>query len=170
MAANKMPDIEILKSRFYICEENKLRHKTSIGGVKIGSEVGHKTNAGYRRFLLNGVKYQNHRVIWFMRNGIDPIKYEIDHINGDKSDDSEENHRISSRAENGRNRKLNSNNALGIKGVYWCNRDKKFKSFIKVDGKKINLGSYDDSESASKAYKAAALKYFGEFVRSYDNE
>ena len=51
MAANKMPDIENLESRFYICEENKLRHKTSIGGVKIGSEVGQKqTNADIEDF------------------------------------------------------------------------------------------------------------------------
>lgn len=166
----KLPDFDDLNERFYICDQNKLRHKKSLGGVIIGSEAGSLGSNGYRRIALGGKKYSNHRVIYFMRTGVDPMEMEVDHINGNKIDDSPENHRLTSRKQNGRNRALNKNNKLGVKGVYWCKRDLVYKVFIRVDGVKINLGNHNELESAKTAYKLAAKKYFGEFARSEENE
>ena len=165
-----LPELKLLNERFYICEHHKLRHKSSAGGVIVGSEAGTLNKQGYMRFVLNGKKYNNHRAIYFMRTGEDPMGMEVDHINGDKLDNSPENHRLTSRKQNGRNRALNKNNKLRVKGVYWCKRDLVYKAFIRVDGVKINLGNHNQLESAKSAYKLAAKKYFGEFVRSEDNE
>jgi hypothetical protein len=88
----------------------------------------------------------------------------VDHINGNKLDNRRENLRICSHAENMRNRKINKNNTSGFKGVRRNHRGEKWCARIKVDGVMVGLGSYDTREAAHEAYKAAALKYHGEFA------
>lgn len=65
------------------------------------------------------------------------------------------------------NRKTHKNNRTGLKGVY-CDQRRKNKPWhaqIRVDGKKVYLGSFAASAEAFAAYVAAARKYHGEFAR-----
>lgn len=57
-------------------------------------------------------------------------------------------------------RKMESNTS-GKTGVSWCKDRYKWEAYIAVDGKKINLGRYDNYEDAVKVREEAEIKYFG---------
>ena len=88
----------------------------------------------------------------------------VDHINGDTLDNRRCNLRFASAAENIRNSRRRSTNTSGFKGVWWNKQVNKWQADIKVLGKKIYLGRYDDPQDAHEAYCAAALKHYGEFA------
>jgi hypothetical protein len=49
-----------------------------------------------------------------------------------------------------------------LKGVSWDKRKGKWKGYIKVDGKMVSLGSFDDPNLAGLTYDAAAKIVWGE--------
>ena len=76
------------------------------------------TVSGDRKFVrIHGKSYQCHRIVWVLANGAIPEGMQIDHINGDGTDNRIENLRIASHAENARNSELSKNNANGHKNV-----------------------------------------------------
>lgn len=84
----------------------------------------------------------------------------VDHINGDKLDNRRENLRIVTRSRNAQNiKKIYS--TTGYKGVCWDAKWNKFRSDIKVNGKRKGLGGYVDPVDAARAYDKAALEIFG---------
>ena len=72
----------------------------------------------------------------------------IDHINRNKLDCRRENMRIADNQINSLNRNAPSNSSTGYKGVSIDCRTGKFKAYIKVDRKQINLGLFDSPELA----------------------
>jgi hypothetical protein len=62
------------------------------------------------------------------------------------------------------NRKIDSTNTSGYKGVAWRERDRVWRANITVDSKQIHLGHFKNKEDAIKARKEAEEKYFGEFA------
>lgn len=59
------------------------------------------------------------------------------------------------------NRTLFKNNTSGKTGVYYRKDSGKWRPKISVDGKIINLGTYDTFEEALAVREAAELKYYG---------
>jgi len=90
----------------------------------------------------------------------------IDHINGNTLDNRRENLRVCNHSDSQKNRKIQSNNRSGHKGVTWSKKQNKWIAQIQDNHKKIHLGSFDDLEEAALAYKEKAKELFGEFVRS----
>jgi HNH endonuclease len=88
----------------------------------------------------------------------------VDHRDGNGLNCQDENLRVCTPSQNSMNRQNRRNRALP-KGVYWSKQDRKYKAQIFVKGNKIHLGYFDDPESASRAYAAAAQKYFGLFAK-----
>lgn len=96
-----------------------------------------------------------------------PIGMLTDHVNGNSLDNRKENLRICTNQQNLRNRKNpNKNNKLEIKGVHWCQSNKKFQATIQVNGKTIHLGFYNVLGDADSAYRFAEEKHFGIFARN----
>ena len=131
--------------------------------VVVGSEAGGKNNLGYRRVNLFGAPYLTHRIVFAMVHGYCPD--EVDHINGDPSDNRPENLRPATRSQQNMNRAKQNNNTSGHKGVYWFKPGKYWASRIKVGGRYVCLGYFRDIEQAAAAYQAGAEKYHGEYQR-----
>ncbi len=84
---------------------------------------------------------------------------EIDHINGNPSDNRWENLRVATPSQNKMNRPRQSNNKSGFKGVSWKRDKKKWRAVINDK----HLGYFNTAEAAHRAYCAASAKYHGEF-------
>lgn len=116
-------------------------------GLRAGTDKGN----GYRMVCLNRRKLLVHRVIWEMHNGTIPDGMEVDHMDGNRSNNRIENLRIVSRSINNRNRAMQSNNTSGYTGVVWIRSRQKWGARVKVNGKQISLGCFDSIERAVKA-------------------
>lgn len=121
----------------------------------------------YRSKWIGGTRKKPKVTTFTMsREILQPGKNEqVDHINGNPLDNRRKNLRICLPANNAINRKLNSNNKSGHKGVNWSDKNKKWEAQIQFHKKKMWLGYFITKEEAALAYNQAAIKYFGEFAR-----
>ena len=94
------------------------------------------------------------------------LDMQVDHKNGNSLDNQKSNIRTCTHQQNQFN-KINpqKNNKLGIKGVRWYEKTKKFHARIGINGKYIHLGYYNVLGDADSAYRIAEEKYFCEFAR-----
>jgi hypothetical protein len=121
-------------------------------------------NHGYLKGKVFYRTVSAHRAAWAIHYGQWPDLV-IDHINGIPTDNRIENLRLATVAQNGANSVKPSHNTSGFKGVYWCKTWKKWKSAIKVAGKRRNLGTFTTREDAYAAYCKASAELHGEFGR-----
>lgn len=91
----------------------------AVAGMKAGSIS--VTEKGYRMWLvkLHGSSRLVSHVIWSLKMG-GPVPEQIDHINGDSTDNRIENLRLVSNQQNCRNRKMRADNSSGRTGLYLC--------------------------------------------------
>jgi hypothetical protein len=136
-----------------------LRLISTSRNARAGDVAGSVGSKGYLAVKLDGRRYQTHRIIWLWMKGEWP-KADIDHINGDRTDNRWCNLREATNSQNQANRPRPANNRSGSKGISWCKRNGKWEAGIKR-----HLGWFDTPGSAALAYAIAAEKYFGEFGR-----
>jgi hypothetical protein len=120
---------------------------------------------GYSYVTIDFRPRKAHRIAWLLHFGIMPAGF-IDHINGDRLDNRIANLRLSTNAENMRNRAAPRNNSSGYKGVYLDAYTKRWKAQINIAGKNRNLGRFDTPEEAHAAYRLAAEQGHGAFART----
>jgi hypothetical protein len=122
---------------------------------------------GYRCIRIDGRRYFAHRLAWFYVHGTWPND-QIDHINGDRSDNRFSNLREATNSENQQNRGVQSNNTSGCKGVNWAKHANKWRAAIMHNGKPKHLGYFDADklDEAAAAYAKAAREHHGEFARA----
>lgn len=97
-----------------------------------------------------------------------PAGFFVDHIDGDRLNNSRANLRVVSRAENALNRKPRRRSARvhsHYKGLWWNARLRKWQVTIGRDGVARHLGLFDDEIVAAQAYDHAAVVLHGEFAR-----
>lgn len=133
--------------------------------IKVGSIAGSPTGRGYIRIVIDNKKYMSHRLAWLYTFGEWPPKF-IDHVNGDKSDNSLTNLRVATRSENGYNTTTPKNNTSGIKGVHWHVGEEKWRGRMNVDGIEVQVGKWDNLEEAALAMEKARKDLHGEFANS----
>lgn len=102
-----------------------------------------------------------HRVIMNAPDG-----FEVDHIDGNGLNNTKENLRICTHAENTKNQKLRIDSKSGYKGVDWHIYIKKWRARIRVNYEEVSLGYFDSAIDAAEAYDRAAREYFGEFAKT----
>ena len=90
----------------------------------------------------------------------------VDHLDGNGLNNRRVNLRPATQLENSRNRKLNTNNSSGFKGVTWHKHSKKWVARITLNWKLVGLGYYASREEAYAAYCKASLKLHGNFGRT----
>jgi hypothetical protein len=131
--------------------------------VPVGSVAGTLRN-GYIRIRIEMEAFSAHRLAWFYMTGEWPPG-QVDHIDGNRSNNRWSNLRSATNSINQINGKLRSDSKTGYKGVSKPKRGKKWCARIVVNGKRIFLGMFPDPKSAHDAYMRAAVKYYGEFAR-----
>jgi len=124
---------------------------------------------GYRRGAIFGRSYLAHRVVFAMVCGYWHV--EIDHRDGNPSNNRPGNLRDSTRSGNTRNRKSNRNGTSQFKGVSWLARERKWIAQCYHAGRREKLGYFDKEIDAALAYDAAAIRMHREFARlNFPNE
>lgn len=104
-------------------------------GQPAGKVAGSLNAKGYRCLRINGENKIISRLIWEIHHGPIPEGIEIDHRNGNRDCNYIWNLRLATRNQNMHNRKLNSNNTSGIKGVSWHKRDRYWVARVAINGK-----------------------------------
>jgi len=88
-----------------------------------------------------------------------------DHINHNGLDNRKANLRSATHTQNVWNRrKFRPHSRSKYKGVDWANDMKRWRARIRVNGKRIYLGSYKNELDAARAYDSAAKKHHGQFA------
>lgn len=85
---------------------------------------------------------------------------QVDHINRDVLDNRRKNLREVTNSVNGLNRGLFKRNKLGVQGVNFDKRHKKFRAEIQIASKKMMLGYFDDIKTAEQAYLDKKKEFF----------
>jgi len=111
----------------------------------------------HRHGKIFGQSHRAHIVAWAIHYGEWPSD-DVDHIHGVDAGDWIENLRVAGHSANMKNKALYKKNTSGVHGVY--QRNGKWIASIRVDGKRTQIGSFDDFESA-KAARLAVQKSEG---------
>ena len=115
-----------------------------------GNPAGCKTDRGYIHIHVSGRVYKAHRLAWLYVHSEWPDG-DIDHIDGDKTNNRIDNLRSVSTSVNMQNQRVaQKRNASGFLGV--TVHGGRFEASIKLNGKNIYLGSYANPELAHAAY------------------
>ncbi len=130
------------------------------GGQLAGTVVGTLRRDGYLSCRFNGREILLHRLAWLLHYG-EPPANEIDHINGDRTDNRIANLRLVDRATNNQNRrKAHANNKLGVLGVSQVATGV-YTARIRVNKRLILLGRFLSIDHASAAYLRAKRQLHG---------
>lgn len=120
------------------------------------------TNSGYKIGRVDSVILMAHRVAWAIHYGSWP-ENDIDHIDGDRSNNRICNLRSATRSQNMMNIGVRSSSKSGLKGVSPIRG--KWMATIGVNGKSEYLGVYECKFAAYEAYKKRAEELHGEFMK-----
>lgn len=113
--------------------------------------------SGHLAVTVNNRRFLSHRAAWAIFYGEFP-QGEIDHINGNPSDNRIVNLRDVSHAENMRNQKPRENYS-GVSGVSWHKAKSRWCAALYVGGRKRTVGYFRDINAAELAVKAARISH-----------
>lgn len=126
-------------------------------GSHVGERVGSLTS-GYVQFKVGARVRKAHRLAWLYMTGDWPLG-QIDHIDGDRTNNRWSNLRDATPSANQHNRRLQINNSSGYLGVSPSQSpNKPWRAQISVHRKRINLGEFMTAEEASRAYQEAKIR------------
>lgn len=144
-------------------QEIRVGEHSQIVVVSVGDVAGtYSAVANQYQVCLHREQYKVHRVVWELFNGVIGNDREVDHINGDSSDNKLSNLRLVSHAVNMRNTKRRRRNTSGVTGVsknektsrgntytYWC------ASWKTLDGRYLRKHFRVDQYGNDEAFRLA---------------
>ncbi len=152
----------LLKSVLYVDGEVEggLRWKVKTGHHAAGTQAGNHNGSGYWQVTFREVRLLSSRVVWVLTNGQIPDEMEVDHKDGNRSNNRPDNLQLLSHSTNRRGfNKLFSKNKSGYMGVSYARDRRKWHAGIKRDGRHITIGRYPTAIEAAKAYNDYATKW-----------
>ena len=159
------PLAELREVLSYDPETGVFRWKVRVHpSVPAGTIANSKHSCGYLKFNYKRKLYYCHRAAWLFFYGKDPGEAEIDHINGNKSDNRITNLRLATSGSNKWNAKALSNNTSGYKGVFWRKDRNYWVGNVVANGVKYRKDGFPSAEDAYAWACAKREAVHGEFV------
>lgn len=147
----------------YEPETGIFRWKVATGRTRPGKIAGTQNSDGYISICIDRYPYRAHRLAWAWVTGLWPAE-DIDHINGQRSDNRFANLREATHWQNmhnmGARKRKDPSLPTGV-----TLKHGRYHARIRVDGQVMLLGSYETKDEASAAYQDAAKLYAGDFAR-----
>jgi hypothetical protein len=129
---------------------------------KLYKEVGHEAGGGYRRVSIGGVRYLVHRLVFFMHHGLEPEV--VDHVDRNPTNNSIENLRAATKAENAYNCGVRVDNSSGFRNVTWHSQKRKWHVALMQAGKRKSYGLYHDKNEAGRVAESIRKEQHGSFA------
>ena len=142
---NPETGVFIWKEREPLTRGDKL-FNTRFAGKEAGG-LSENANDGYLRIKVKGTTIKAHRLAFVLMGEGWPI-YDVDHINGDITDNRWRNLRKTNRKANSRNQKLYNNNVSGYPGIFWHSTKNRWCAQIGSAENREHLGCYNDFNEA----------------------
>lgn len=148
---------EYIKSNFFVdCERGLVFRREDL------ALAGNVVQGGYRRVYVSGRPMNCSRVVYFCATGEMPPQ--VDHIDGDPSNDSIANLRACTHAQNMRNKKRYKVNKSGVSGVHFDTNSKRWVAGVCVKGVKRRK-TFKEFEDAVAYRQLMADEAYGTFQR-----
>lgn len=132
---------------------NSVRWNSRYSGIQIKT----MDSKGYLYVRVFKKHYLAHRIVWLWENGC--IPNQIDHINGNKTDNRYINLRNIDNQENSKNRAIGINNKSGVIGIGFHKVSNKWRAEIMNNKKYVYLGLFETKEEAINARKIAESSF-----------
>lgn len=157
MRSKPLPPLADLKARLtYDPKTGIFRWVDYCRSQRYDGVAGWSCPRGYLSITHQGQRIQMHRVAWLFMTGEDPGEMQVDHRDGNKSNNRWKNLRLVNPRTNSQNmRGPGDRNTSGYLGVSWCERTGAFRATIKVNGRQKSLRYHATAELAYAAYLKA---------------
>ena len=136
----------------------------SRGKIKEGVILGSRTVLGYLTLTFNNKSYLCHRLAFFFKTGYFP-ENDVDHINGNRSDNRWCNLRIATRQQNLFN-KTGNKGRESLRNVY-PHKSGKFRVKMKINGITTHFGYYSTVEEAISIANSVRKEHHQEFAKAF---
>ena len=136
---------------------------TTSPRAQVGDIAGRTRPDGYRKICVASKEYYSHRLAWFYVHGVWP-EQDVDHIDGDPSNNRLANLRAVTHAQNTLNSRQRPIGVSGLRGVVLHHKTGLWNARVRIDGKQRSLGYFRDKNEARQAYLKAVKELHGEFA------
>lgn len=133
------------------------------GAKIIGTVAGYTGVDGRKHIRIGNHLYKAHRLAWLYEYGIMPNE-EIDHIDGNPSNNLISNLRLCNSSQNKFNTKKRTDNKSGVKGVHWYKKYQKWQVNINFNKQRKCIGYFADFFEACCAITSERNKLHKEFA------
>jgi hypothetical protein len=144
-----------------------IRKVDLAANAKAGTTISGKNACGYVQTVVRRQFFYAHRLAWQLYYGEEPAG-EVDHINGNRSDNRIENLRIATGPQNKHNARLRRDNTSGAKGVSWNKASRKWVACVTRSRRVIFRKLFDDRDEAIAAVRSAREQIHGSFANHGD--
>ena len=124
-----------------------------------GANAGHLRRDGYVTIVCEGRKFLAHRLAWLWFYGVWPRKH-LDHVNRVKNDNRIDNLREVTPAQNRQNSTVSGKSLSGHRGVCWHKKTSRWRARAIIDGRRVDLGEFENVSDAVAARVDAELKHY----------
>ena len=127
----------------------------TVAGSKLTSK---RSKTEYIAIKIHGKSYKAHRLAFLIMEGEMPDQ--VDHLDRNGLNNKWSNLRRSNNKDNSKNKPIQKSNKTGVVGVNWHKAAGKWHArAVNKEGKRIDLGRYDDFEEAVKVRKMYEVEY-----------